>query len=739
MDEPMNSYQPVQTTDKENERRNTKKHRDHDDEVPGKEALTTDEKCCCSCLQSLDSPYLFVFWLSLVCFVLSASFSATGGGILSTIEKRFQLKTSQMAPFIICNDIVSIVLVLFVAHFGHKSHRPRFIGVGGVIIGVGFLLCTLPQFIYETPSQFSQAVSDDVTYQNQSEQPTSGNLYQVCLLSENTTGGTNTEVCTSEEQETSGSLMWQVSWIIIGQMLTGVGGAPMSPLAITYMDDNLDRNSLPIYIACLSVCYAVGPLVGFVISGYCLSIHADFLKAPVSAQPGDPNWIGAWWLTYATFGVLMILVSVPIALFPKRVRRRSGQEERRGQEEITQEQTEVTNGTGMHNTTTLHKSGKTKYAHAIGFFKALFRVATNVSYMAVIMGGCCYTVALIGNIVFMPKYLETQFSLPATTAPMIFGLTVTPGSLLGYIIGGIVVTKMKLTRKGMAGFVVILQPVILLVQVVFLFLGCDNRNTAGLTTDYLVNNTNIRALPNLTVGCNSGCACLSDYTPVCGSDGVTYATPCHAGCLATVESASTVEEGNITIYTNCSCVGASTDWLADDYYGETAIAGECPNACNTLIPFVAIAILSSTLQAVLGNTFFVVSVRAVDDDDRSLAIGLSSLMMRLLGVIPSPLIFGAAIQQACLLLQSSCGETGNCLLYDIVHFRTVYFALPLGLEFLGAIGYIVCYVFLKEPIKNEELPVLTSLNRNHVGTSVSQDENEDSDEDSVLVHYETTV
>ena len=78
MDEPMNSYQPVQTTDKENERRDRKKHCDHDDEVPGKEALTTDEKCCCSCLQSLDSPYLFVFWLSLVCFVLSASFSATG-------------------------------------------------------------------------------------------------------------------------------------------------------------------------------------------------------------------------------------------------------------------------------------------------------------------------------------------------------------------------------------------------------------------------------------------------------------------------------------------------------------------------------------------------------------------------------------------------------------------------------------------------------------------------------------
>ena len=74
---------------------------------------------------------------------------------MSTIEKRFQLKTSELAPFLIVNDIMSVVMVLFVAYYGHTSHRPRIIGAGSLLVGIGLLICMLPQFIYDTPPQFA--------------------------------------------------------------------------------------------------------------------------------------------------------------------------------------------------------------------------------------------------------------------------------------------------------------------------------------------------------------------------------------------------------------------------------------------------------------------------------------------------------------------------------------------------------------------------------------------------------
>lgn len=58
---------------------------------------------------------------------------------------------------------------------------------------------------------------------------------------------------------------------------------------------------------------------------------------------------------------------------------------------------------------------------------------------------------------------------------------------------------------------------------------------------------------NLTAACNFNCLCTeTDMEPVCGNNGLTYFSPCHAGC-ADFSSRSN--------FTNCAC-----EWCLTHYY-----------------------------------------------------------------------------------------------------------------------------------------------------------------------------
>lgn len=56
--------------------------------------------------------------------------------------------------------------------------------------------------------------------------------------------------------------------------------------------------------------------------------------------------------------------------------------------------------------------------------------------------------------------------------------------------------------------------------------------------------------------------------------------------------------------------------------------------------------------------------RCVHDDQRSFALGIQWIIVRLLGTIPAPMIFGTLIDDTCILWQESCHDAGACLVYD---------------------------------------------------------------------------
>ena len=62
---------------------------------------------------------------------------------------------------------------------------------------------------------------------------------------------------------------------------------------------------------------------------------------------------------------------------------------------------------------------------------------------------------------------------------------------------------------------------------------------------------------SLNSSCNVGCKCSEyEYNPVCGTDGVNYYSPCHAGCINRVDSDGDGDETlpMLTNFTDCSCI-----------------------------------------------------------------------------------------------------------------------------------------------------------------------------------------
>lgn len=60
--------------------------------------------------------------------------------------------------------------------------------------------------------------------------------------------------------------------------------------------------------------------------------------------------------------------------------------------------------------------------------------------------------------------------------------------------------------------------------------------------------------------------------------------------------------------------------------------------------------------------------RCVRDDQRSFALGIQWIKVRLFGTIPAPMIFGKLIDDTCVLWKETCDEDGSgvgaCLVYD---------------------------------------------------------------------------
>lgn len=219
-------------------------------------------------------------------------------------------------------------------------------------------------------------------------------------------------------------------------------------------------------------------------------------------------------------------------------------------------------------------------------------------------------------------------------------------SIIGLLGSGFVISKFRPSARALALWNIIVSIIFILCIFSYTMLGCQANDHSTIINPPLINNS--------SSSCMSECNCeYVKYTPICGNDGSTYISPCHAGCT------DYFTENGTKFFTNCKCISTIDDRNYD------AKSGPCSVDCSNQLSWFIVALsISNFIQSTGRTSNSLIGLRAVLPKDRSFSIALSVMMNTVFAFIPGPFIFGWIFDQTCLLWGKTCTIKGNCWIYD---------------------------------------------------------------------------
>ncbi|XP_036042415.1 solute carrier organic anion transporter family member 4A1 isoform X2 [Onychomys torridus] len=599
------------------------------------------------CFQVFNTPKGFLFFLCSASFLQGMIVNGFINTVITSIEQRFDLHSYQSGLIASSYDIAACLCLIFVSYFGGNGHKPRWLGWGVLVLGIGSLVFALPHF---TAGHYEVEMDEEV--------------------------GTGACLANRSHVECMDSGLSSYRLIfMLGQLLHGVGATPLYTLGVTYLDENVKSNYSPIYIAIFYTAAILGPAAGYLIGGAMLNVYTE-VSQRTELTTDSPLWVGAWWIGFLGAGITAFLIAIPILGYPRQL---PG-----SQRYIVTRATETQQlKDHSHRAVSNPTFGKTVRDLPLSIWLLL----RNPTFILLCLAGATEATLIAGMSTFGPKFFEAQFSLSASEAATLFGYLVVPAGGGGTLLGGFLVNRFKLRGSGIIRFCLFCTLTSLLAFFVFLT-HCPNMPMAGVTTSYVGS-----PLPeghlDLKAACNAIYCCQAEhYSPLCGSDGIMYYSPCYAGCPVGAETGL----GGQKIYRGCSCVLEKVSSGLGN-----ATTGKCTSTCQRkplLLALVFVVIIFTFLSSIPALT---ATLRCVCDQQRSFALGIQWIVVRTLGSIPGPIAFGWVIDKACLLWQDQCGHQGSCFVYQNEAMSRYMLIAGLAFKVLGFLFFVTAYFLYKSP------------------------------------------
>ncbi|XP_015587731.1 solute carrier organic anion transporter family member 3A1 [Cephus cinctus] len=607
-----------------------------------------------------------------ITWVLQGMYYTYFVSVITTIEKLFQIQSKTTGIIMSATEIGQIGSSLLLTYYGGQGHRPKWIAWGMILFAVSSFSCSMPHFIFgeqlihQNELLFSGVgPGSDGSGPNASD-PIPANLCKYKEGAANTSdirdlffststprfNTDSTAYCEGDflkEQRIQNKITNVVLAIFFVSLLgVGMGQTAVYTLGIPYIDDNVASRESPLYFAITIGVRILGPALGFILGSMCTRLYAD-LSADPQITPTDPRWVGAWWLGLVLISALLMLVSIGMFAFPTR----------------------------LPTSRTPPKRDDSKKPSLRDFPKAVKRLLKNDILMFRTASSVLHILPIAGLYTFLPKYLESQFRLPAHHANMISGVGGILVMGLGIIISGFFILKAKPNARFVAAWIAFTAVVYAIGMGILMFIGCPMDDFAGLMS-------HSNGVSSFEPTCDVACDCdRNKFSPICGADGKTYFSACHAGC-----SNYTVIDGKVSSFLDCQCIG-NNQTVPETI--SAATIGYCPLECNNfwvyMILFSVFVFINSTSE--VGSMLLI--LRCVDPRDKAMALGLIQFAIGLFGNVPCPIVYGAVVDSACLVWEYACGERGACWLYDSNVFRMFYHGTTGGILILAFLVDLVVW------------------------------------------------
>ncbi|XP_027859406.1 solute carrier organic anion transporter family member 1C1-like isoform X2 [Xiphophorus couchianus] len=609
--------------------------------------MLEDSPATCTAKNCHPNLKMFLAALSYAYFAKTLSGSYMKSTI-TQLERRFDIPSYLIGVIDGSFEIGNLLVIAFVSYFGAKLHRPKIIAIGCILMSLGTFLIAMPHFI---------------------------------------TGRYKIETTIRASENSTSQL----------------SPCPVSSLESSRAGDR--PSSLP-SAGCIQTIAIIGPVFGFLLGSLCAKIYVDVGYVDmetITLTPEDARWVGAWWLGYLVAGTVTLLSAVPFWFLPKSLPIPVDKHD----SICTPEQTRFIKDPDSPTLDHKIRPEEPTNLHVMAneFVPTLKILLGNPVYILYLGVTIIQFNSLIGMVTYKPKYIEQHYGQSASKANFLMGMINIPAVALGMFSGGVAMKKYKLGVMGAAKFAFGTSLLGFFLSFLFLAMGCENMKVAGITVSY----TGVEDLSyqeqSLFSDCNSGCLCSpKEWDPVCGENGITYISPCLAGCTSSSGS------GRNMVFDNCRCVSVTNVQPGN----ITASLGQCSlgHSCDRVFPyFLALSVLSSFIISLGGTPGLMLLVRCIKPELKSLALGIHTLATRTLAGIPAPIYFGAIIDTTCLKwAYSTCGGEGACRIYNTSSYRIVYLGLTLGLR---AVSFFLCiwgFALLKRHIKREEKEALSNQN-----------------------------